>query len=98
MYQECKNISYEWRFQMVENMTYLEPNMQPIDMPLKSSKRLNKRRDNFGLGTPHSRRRARESLTHRTKDREKMGNLMKLVQDENKEGYWEDEEIYREMV
>jgi hypothetical protein len=53
-------------------------------MSSKSSKNWNKRCDNFGLGTPHRRSRAREAPTHRTKDREKMGNLRKTSPDRKK--------------
>jgi hypothetical protein len=55
---------------------------------------LNKRRDNLGLGTPHSRSRKREAQNHRTKERAKMGTLGQLVQDENKEGQWKYKEGY----
>jgi hypothetical protein len=47
------------------------PWARPIDMLSKSSRSLIKRRDSLGLGTPHSRRRERASLTHRTKDIER---------------------------
>jgi hypothetical protein len=33
------------------------PWVRPIDMSSKSSRSLNKRRDNLGLGTPHSKKR-----------------------------------------
>jgi hypothetical protein len=52
------------------------PWARPIYMPSKSSINLNKRHDNLGMGTPHSRSRERAAPTHRTKGREKMDNLM----------------------
>jgi hypothetical protein len=53
------------------------PWVRPIDMSSKSSKSLNKICVSLGLGTPHSRSRARAFPTCRTKDRAKMGNLRK---------------------
>jgi hypothetical protein len=44
-------------------------------MSSKSSRNLNKRHDNLGLGTPHNKSKERVALTYRTKDREKMDNL-----------------------
>jgi hypothetical protein len=51
------------------------PWVWPINMPSKSSKRLNKRFRNLGLGTPHIRIILREAPTRRTKDRAKMDIL-----------------------
>jgi hypothetical protein len=45
-------------------------------MSSKSSRSLNKRHDNLGLGTPHNRSREREAPNHRKKDRENMGSNM----------------------
>jgi hypothetical protein len=45
-------------------------------MSSKSSRSLYKRWDTLGLGTSHSRSRAREDLTHIKKERENIGNLM----------------------
>jgi hypothetical protein len=55
------------------------PWARPIDMPSKSSKRLNKKCGSLGLGTPHNKSRAVEALTHGAKDKAKMGNLMKTI-------------------
>jgi hypothetical protein len=44
-------------------------------MSSKLSKSLNKRCRSLGLGTPHSRSIARETLTHKKKERENMGSL-----------------------
>jgi hypothetical protein len=43
---------------------------------IKIEQKLKKQCNSLGLRTTHSKRKERESLTHRTKDREKMGNLM----------------------
>jgi hypothetical protein len=48
---------------------------RPTDMSSKSSRSSNKRRDNLGLGTPHSKSQEREAPTHRTKDRSKTNHL-----------------------
>ena len=48
---------------------------QPIDIPSKSSRRLNKRCNNLGLGTPHRKIQKRVAPTHRKKDREKMYSI-----------------------
>jgi hypothetical protein len=44
-------------------------------MPSKLSRRLKKRHDYLGIGTPHSRSRARVVPTRRKIDREKIDNL-----------------------
>jgi hypothetical protein len=51
------------------------PWAQPIDMSSKSTRSLNKRCDNLGLGTPHNKIKERVTPTCRTKGREKMDNL-----------------------
>jgi hypothetical protein len=51
------------------------PWAQPIDMPSKSSRSSNKRRNNLVLGTPHNKIRERAAPTHRTKDRAKMDSI-----------------------
>jgi hypothetical protein len=45
-------------------------------MPSKLSRKLNKRHDNLGLGTPHKRIKERATPTHKKKGKEKMENLM----------------------
>jgi hypothetical protein len=45
------------------------PWARPIDMPLKLRRSSNKRRDNLGLGTPHSKSQERVAPNSRTKDR-----------------------------
>jgi hypothetical protein len=52
----------------------------PIDIFSKLSRSLNKRGAILGLGTPHRKRRERESKTCRTKDRENMGTSGQPVQ------------------
>jgi hypothetical protein len=47
----------------------------PTNMPSKSSRSSNKRRDNLGLGTPHNKSQERVAPTHRTKDRANMDNI-----------------------
>jgi hypothetical protein len=44
-------------------------------MPSKSSRSLNKRRENLGLGTPHNKRKEKVTPNRRTKERENMDNL-----------------------
>jgi hypothetical protein len=51
------------------------PWVRPTDMPSKSSRSSNKRRDNLGLGTSHNKSWERVAPTHRTKDRSKMDNI-----------------------
>jgi hypothetical protein len=51
------------------------PWARPTDMPSKSSRSSNKRRDNLGLGTPHNKSQERVAPTHRTKDRENMDSI-----------------------
>jgi hypothetical protein len=51
------------------------PWARPIDMPSKSSRSLNKRRDNLGRGTPHSKSQESTAPTCRTRDITKMDNL-----------------------
>jgi hypothetical protein len=46
-------------------------------MSSKSSRSLNKRRGNLGLGTPHNKRKEREDQTCRKKDKENMDYLRK---------------------
>jgi hypothetical protein len=44
-------------------------------MSSRSSRSLNKRHRNLGLGTPHKKIKERVAPTHRKKDRENMENL-----------------------
>jgi hypothetical protein len=44
-------------------------------MPSKLSRISNKRRDNLGPGTPHSKSQEMDAPTHITKDRENMGSI-----------------------
>jgi hypothetical protein len=53
------------------------PWVRPTDMLSKLSRSSNKRCDNLGSGTPHSKIQERAAPTHRKKDREKMNNLKK---------------------
>jgi cellulose biosynthesis protein BcsQ len=46
---------------------------------VKIEQKLKKRRDNLGLGIPHSRSRERAAQTHRTKEKENMGNLRTTI-------------------
>jgi hypothetical protein len=51
------------------------PWARPTNMLSKSSRSSNKRRGNFGLGTPHNKSQEREAPTHQTKDRAKMDSI-----------------------
>jgi hypothetical protein len=57
------------------NLWTSRPWAWPIDMPSKSSRSSNKRRDNLGLGTPRSKNQERAAPTYRTKDRENMDSI-----------------------
>jgi hypothetical protein len=57
------------------NLWTSHPWAQPTDMPSKSSRSSNKRHDNLGLGTPHSKIQEGVAPTHRTKDRENMDSI-----------------------
>jgi hypothetical protein len=62
----------KWKFWTSHTWTW------PTDMPSKSSRSSNKRCDNLGLGTPHSKSQERVAPTHRKKDREKMDGIRTL--------------------
>jgi hypothetical protein len=68
------------------------------DMPSKSSRISNKRRDNLGLGTPRNKTQERAAPTHRTKDKENMGNLRTTSLGPKKRRTQKEKERYQEMV
>jgi hypothetical protein len=57
------------------NLWTSHPWARPIDMSSKSSKGSNKRCDNLGMGTPHSKIQEREAPTHRKKDIANMDSI-----------------------
>jgi hypothetical protein len=57
------------------NLWTSRPWAWPTDMPSKSRRSSNKRRDNLGLGTPHNKIQERAAPTHRKKDRENMVSI-----------------------
>jgi hypothetical protein len=57
------------------NFCTSHPWARPTDMPSKSSRISNKKRENLGLGTPQNKSQERVAPTHRTKDRENMDSI-----------------------
>jgi hypothetical protein len=71
---------------------------RPWVRPSKLSRSSNKRHDNLGMGTLHSKSQERAAPTHRTKDIEKMDNIKTTNPSRKQRRTPKDKERYREVV